>query len=57
MQDNQTWPPRPDIPEPLTEYDEFLAGRVSAPVSRQPLSRPSLIRDLRKERAEICGST
>lgn len=45
----QSWPPPPDTPEPLTEHDEFLRASVSALTSKQPLSRLRLIRELHKE--------
>ena len=49
MPNNQTWPPPPDIPSPLTEHDELLRACVKAPTSKPPLSRLRLIRDLRTE--------
>ena len=49
MPDDQTWPPPPDISIPLTEHDAFLRACVRAATPKPPLSRLSLIRDLRKE--------
>jgi hypothetical protein len=47
--ENQTWPPPPDTPEPLTEHDSPLTALVCAPATKPPLSRLRLVRDLRKE--------
>ena len=30
MPDNTTWPPKPDLPDPLTEYDEVIAAKLAA---------------------------
>ena len=48
MVPQQSWPPPPDTPEPLTEHDGFLRACVRAPTSKPPLSRLRLVRDLRK---------
>lgn len=29
MPDNDTWPPKPDLPDPLTEYDEVIAAKLA----------------------------
>ena len=30
MPDNTIWPPKPDLPDPLTEYDEVIAAKLAA---------------------------
>ena len=47
--EEQTWPPPPDTPEPLTEHDSFLTALICAPVTKPPLSRLRLVRNLHKE--------
>ena len=44
---NDVWPPRPDLPDPLTEYDEFVKALLAA---EEPVrSRLSLVKLLREE--------
>lgn len=48
MPDNDVWPPKPDLPDPLTEYDEVIAAKIAAlPEARR--NRFALIRALRDE--------
>lgn len=30
MPDNDTWPPKPALPDPLTEYDDVIAAKLAA---------------------------
>ena len=30
MPDNDVWPPKPDLPDPLTEYDTVIAAKLAA---------------------------
>ncbi len=30
MPDNDVWPPKPDLPDPLTEYDDVIAAKIAA---------------------------
>ena len=30
MPDNDTWPPKPALPDPLTEYDDVVAAKLAA---------------------------
>ena len=43
-----TWPPPPDIPDPLAAHDAFLTTAILAPVTKPPLSRLRLALALRK---------
>jgi len=45
-----TWPPPPDIPNPLAAHDDFLTACVLNSSEKRPVSRLRLMRDLRKER-------
>lgn len=44
-----TWPPPPDTPNPLAAHDGFLTACVLNSSAKKPVSRLSLMRDLRKE--------
>lgn len=48
MPDDDSWPPKPDLPDPLTEYDKVIEAKIAAlPQARQ--SRLLLIKVLREE--------
>ncbi len=48
MPDNEVWPPKPSLPDPLTEYDEVIAAKIAA-LSEARQGRLSLIKALRDE--------
>ncbi len=35
MPDNDVWPPKPDLPDPLAEYDDVIAARLAYLPERQ----------------------
>ena len=49
MTEPPTWPPSPNIPEPLSDHDEFLVACVRNSTLKTPLSRLSLVKNLRDE--------
>ena len=49
MPDNTTWPPKPDLPDPLTEYDEVIAVKLAALPEKTGSDRLLLMRALREE--------
>jgi len=46
MHDNDVWPPKPDLSDPLTEYDDVIAARLDA-LPEAKRSRLLLIKSLR----------
>lgn len=48
MPDNDVWPPKPDLPDPLTEYDEVIAAKLAA-LSEAKRNRIALIKALRDD--------
>lgn len=46
-----TWPPPPDIPNPLAAHDDFLTACVLNSSEKRPVSRLSIAGELRKERS------
>ncbi len=48
MPDNDVWPPKPDLPDPLTEYDEVIAAKLAAP-SPAITGRLTLVKVLREQ--------
>ena len=50
MPDNTIWPPKPDLPDPLTEYDSVIAAKLAAlSETKTGPSRILLIKALRDE--------
>lgn len=50
MPDNDVWPPKPDLPDPLTEYDEMIVANLAAfPAGEPAQMRFRLIKALREE--------
>ncbi len=49
MPEPPAWPPPPDLPEPLSEHDDFLAACIRSSTPKVPLSRLSLVKSLRDE--------
>ena len=47
MPDNDVWPPRPDLPDPLTEYDELIRTLLEATEPAQ--HRLALVKALREK--------
>ena len=48
MPDNEVWPPKPNLPDPLTEYDYVIAAKIAAlPEARR--NRITLIKALRDD--------
>ena len=51
MPDYTTWPPKPDLPDPLTEYDELIAAKIAAlSETKAGPSRLLLTKALREEK-------
>ncbi len=48
MPENDVWPPKPDLPDPLTEYDDVIAAKIAA-LPEAGRNRFSLIKALRDE--------
>ncbi len=48
MPDNDVWPPKPDLPDPLTEYDGLIAAKLAA-LPEAKRSRLLLMKALRDE--------
>lgn len=54
MPDTDIWPPKPDLPDPLTEYDAVIAAKIAAmPIADPGQMRFRLIKDLREEGLEL----
>ncbi len=52
MPENDVWPPKPDLPDPLTEYDDVIAAKIAAlPEARR--NRFALIKALREEGLDL----
>ena len=49
MPENDVWPPKPDLPDPLTEYDEVIAAKLAA-LPEAKRSRLLLTKALRDEK-------
>ena len=50
MPDDAIWPPKPDLPDPLTEYDEVIAAKLTAlSETKAGPNRILLIKALRDE--------
>lgn len=50
MPDNDVWPPKPDLPDPLTEYDDVIAAKLAAlSETKTEPNRFLLIKALRDE--------
>ncbi len=49
MTEPPTWPPPPSTPEPLSAHDDFLTACIRSSTPKPPLSRLSLIKNLREE--------
>ena len=51
MLDNTIWPPKPDLPDPLTEYDDVIAAKLAAlSETKTGPSRLLLTKALREEK-------
>lgn len=48
MPDNDTWPPKPALPDPLTEYDDVIAAKLAA-LSETGPNKIHLVKALRDE--------
>jgi hypothetical protein len=48
MPDNDVWPPKPDLPDPLTEYDGLIAEKLAA-LPEAKRSRLLLMKAMRDE--------
>lgn len=56
MPQTPTWPPPPNTPEPLSAHDDFLAAAVRNSMSKVPLSRLHLVKDLHDEtKLDLCS--
>ena len=50
MPDNTIWPPKPDLPDPLTEYDSVIAAKLAALLeTKTGPNKIQLIKSLRDE--------
>ena len=54
MPDNDTWPPNPALPDPLTEYDDVIAAKLAvSPDGKAAQMRFHLVRAMREEGLDL----